>query len=54
MPFYEYRCAKCRSRFTLSMSITEHGRRRPTCPKCGSRDAAAVFSTFYAKTIRKS
>ncbi len=54
MPIYEFRCTKCRKRFTLSMSISQHGRRHPTCPKCGSRDVAALFSPFFAKTIRKS
>jgi putative FmdB family regulatory protein len=54
MPIYEFRCTKCRKRFTLSMSISQHGRRHPTCPKCGSRNVAALFSPFFAKTIRKS
>jgi len=54
MPIYEFRCAKCRTRFTLSMSIPEHDRRRPACPKCSSREVVAVLSPFFAKTIRKS
>jgi putative FmdB family regulatory protein len=54
MPIYEFRCAKCRTRFTLSMSIPEHDRRRPACPKCGAREVVAVLSPFFAKTIRKS
>ena len=54
MPIYEFRCAKCRTRFTLSLSIAEHGRRRATCPKCRSRDVVAVLSPFFAKTVRKS
>jgi putative FmdB family regulatory protein len=54
MPIYEFRCAKCRTRFSLSMTITEHDRRRPVCSKCGSRAVVAVLSTFFAKTIRKS
>jgi putative FmdB family regulatory protein len=54
MPIYQFRCAKCRKSFSESMSITQHDRRRPVCPKCGSRNVAPVFSTFFAKTIRKS
>ena len=54
MPIYEFRCAKCRTRFTLSMSIPEHDRRRPARPKCSARDVVAVLSPFFAKTIRKS
>ena len=54
MPIYEFRCTKCRKRFSKTMTITEHSRRRPVCPKCGSRAVEPVFSTFFAKTVRKS
>ena len=54
MPIYEYRCTKCRKRFTQQEGIEEHGRRRPTCPKCKSRAVQQVFSPFFAKTVRKS
>ncbi len=54
MPIYEYRCTKCRKRFSESMPISQHGRKRPVCPKCGSRAAEPVFSAFFAKTVRKS
>src|SRR5712664_1718461 len=37
MPIYEYRCAKCRKRFTAQQPISEHGRRRPGCPNCKSK-----------------
>lgn len=54
MPIYEYRCTKCRRRFNERLEISEHARRRPTCPKCGSKAVEPVFSTFFAKTVRKS
>ncbi|MGH7538804.1 MAG: FmdB family zinc ribbon protein [Gemmatimonadales bacterium] len=54
MPIYEFRCTKCRKRFSQSMSISEHARRRPVCPKCRSKAVEPVFSTFFAKTVRKS
>ena len=54
MPIYEFRCVKCRTRFILSMSISDHGRRRPACPKCSGREVVAVLSPFFAKTVRKS
>src|SRR2546426_8152861 len=38
MPIYEYRCTKCRKRFTQQEGIEEHGRRRPACPKCRSEE----------------
>ena len=54
MPIYEYRCTKCRKRFSLEQAISEHGKRRPACPKCKSRAVEPMFSTFFAKTGRKS
>ncbi|MGH7568533.1 MAG: FmdB family zinc ribbon protein, partial [Gemmatimonadales bacterium] len=32
MPTYEYRCTRCRKRFSYQQSISEHGKRRPACP----------------------
>jgi putative FmdB family regulatory protein len=54
MPIYEYRCTKCRKRFSQQQGIAEHGHKRPTCPKCKSRAVEQVYSPFFAKTIRKS
>jgi putative FmdB family regulatory protein len=54
MPTYEYRCTKCRKRFSQQEGIAQHGRRRPTCPHCKSRAVEQVFSPFFAKTVRKS
>jgi len=54
MPLYEYRCTACHEQFARTESITEHGDRRPRCPKCESRAVEPVFSPFFAKTVRKS
>ena len=54
MPIYEYRCVKCRKRFSQQEGIAEHGRKRPACPKCKSRSVEQVYSPFFAKTVRKS
>ena len=54
MPIYEYRCTKCRARFSQQQAIEEHARKRPTCPKCKSHAVEQVFSPFFAKTVRKS
>jgi putative FmdB family regulatory protein len=54
MPIYEYRCTKCRKRFSEQQPISAHGRRRPACPSCKSKAVEPVLSTFFAKTIRKS
>jgi putative FmdB family regulatory protein len=54
MAIYEFRCSRCRQRFSQSMPISQHGRRRPACPKCHSREVEPVLSAFFAKTVRKS
>jgi len=54
MPTYEYRCTKCRKRFSYEQSISAHDKRRPACPKCKSRAVEQVFSTFFVQTGRKS
>ena len=54
MPTYEYRCEKCRKRFSRVETISQHGKKRPKCPKCGSAKVMQVFSSFFAKTGKKS
>lgn len=54
MPTYEYTCSKCGKRFTAILGIAEHEKKKPACPKCGSRAVAQRFSAFTAKTSRKS
>jgi len=54
MPTYDYRCRKCNRRFSLVMSISEHGRRKPVCPRCKSRRVEREFTAFFAKTSKKS
>lgn len=54
MPMYEYRCAACKRSFTVRHSIEEHDRKRPKCPKCGSRKVEQKFGSFFAKTAKKS
>jgi putative FmdB family regulatory protein len=54
MPTYEYRCGKCKKRFSRIEAISQHGGKRLKCPKCGSTKVQQVFSAFYAKTAKKS
>lgn len=54
MPSYDFRCGGCRKKFSLVMSIIERERKRIKCPKCGSQRVETVFSSFFAKTSRKS
>ena len=55
MPVYDYHCASCGHDFALTQSVGDHERAtRVTCPKCKSAKVERVFSTFFAKTTRKS
>jgi putative FmdB family regulatory protein len=53
MPIYEYRCGKCGHEWSRQELLADHGRERPTCPKCGAA-AEQMVSSFFAKTVRKS
>lgn len=54
MPAYDFRCGGCGKKFSLTMTIGERTRKRIKCPKCSSSKAEPVFSSFSAKTSRKS
>jgi putative FmdB family regulatory protein len=54
MPTYEYRCPKCEKAFSVVMHITEHDQSKVKCPSCGSGEVVQQYSTFYAKTSKKS
>ena len=45
MPIYEYRCRKCRTRFSvLTLRVSE--KPKPHCDACGSRAADRLLSRF--------
>lgn len=54
MPTYEYECADCRKKFSLVMSISEHDKTKPLCPKCKGKKVRQCISAFTSKTSRKS
>jgi putative FmdB family regulatory protein len=54
MPLYEYQCKDCKKTFSLRLHITEHEKARPKCPHCGSRKLTQQYSSFFAKTTKKS
>jgi len=54
MPTYEYRCQKCGERFEQVQHVAEPRKAKTRCPKCGSVSVKRVFSTFFAKTGKKS
>ena len=54
MPTYDYRCEKCRKKFSLTMTIAQHDSKRVTCPKCGSRKVTQQIGNFFCVTSDKS
>jgi len=54
VPTYEYRCQDCGHKFVEVLSLSEHEKHKPQCPKCKSRKVEQVFGEFYAKTSRKA
>lgn len=54
MPAYDFRCGGCGKKFSLTMRISERSHKRIKCPKCSSSKAEPVFTSFFAKTSRKS
>jgi putative FmdB family regulatory protein len=54
MPTYEFICRKCGKRFSEAMTIAEHGKKKPKCPKCSSHQVEQSIAVFYANTSKKS
>jgi putative FmdB family regulatory protein len=54
MPTYEYICSKCAKKFSLTMTITEHDRKKAKCPKCKSSRVKQKFGAFFPVTSDKS
>jgi putative FmdB family regulatory protein len=54
MPIYEYRCNKCGEHFTVTMTILEHDRSKPRCPKCKSTEVEQLLTDVYVQTSKKS
>ena len=54
MPTYEYRCEACGHEFVAILSLTEHDKTAPSCPKCRSDKVEQCVSVINVKTSRKS
>lgn len=53
MSDYDYVCQACKKRFTVTMSIAEHGKKRVKCPKCKSTRVSQSIALFFAQTKKK-
>jgi putative FmdB family regulatory protein len=54
MPRYEFLCEKCQKTFEQTMTISEHEKVKPTCPKCKGTKVVLQFGGFMAQTKKKS
>lgn len=54
MPTYDFKCKKCNKEFSLVLTIKEHDEKGFKCPHCNSTEVEQQYSTFFAKTSRKS
>ena len=56
MPTYEFNCEKCANAFSLILSIREYEKEkeRIRCPKCKSKRVKQAFSSFIARTTKKT
>ena len=54
MPTYEFRCNACEKAFSIVMKVADLEKSRVAYPRCGKKDVRRVFSSFFAKTSRKS
>jgi putative FmdB family regulatory protein len=54
MPTYEYRCEGCGREFTVVLTVSEHDKAKPRCPKCKSAKVQHALSAVTVKTSRKS
>ena len=54
MPSYDYKCSKCGKKFTVIMTISEHGAKKVHCPKCKSVKVSRQITGFFCQTSRKS
>lgn len=53
MPSYDYKCENCNKKFTITCTISEHEKKRVSCPKCSSRKVKQQVSSFFAVTSHK-
>jgi putative FmdB family regulatory protein len=54
MPIYEYHCKECQHDFSVKMSMADHEQQTIACPACKGKKVIPHYSTFYAKTSKKS
>ncbi len=54
MPTYEYECKKCGNKFSLTMAMDEHQKKKVRCPKCKCESIKHIVASVFVTTSRKS
>jgi putative FmdB family regulatory protein len=54
MPTYEYCCENCGKVFSVRLSMPEHDQGNVSCPHCKGWNIVQQYTSFYAKTAKKS
>ena len=54
MPVYDYVCLDCNQTFETALSLNEHDKENPKCPRCGSKNVEKEVAAFFAVTSKKS
>lgn len=54
MPIYDFKCSRCKKKFTRFMSIAEFESKKRKCPKCGSSKVDQLITSFLTITAKKS
>ena len=54
MPTYEFKCEKCKKRFSFLITVSEYERKKFRCPKCKSTRVKQQITSFQAVTSKKS
>ncbi len=52
MPTYDFRCAKCKHKFTIMVGISEKDKVK--CPACGSNKVNQLFTGCQVRTSGNS
>lgn len=54
MPDYDFKCEKCKKKFTLQLTISEYENTKFRCPKCKSTRVKQQIAPFQTVTSSKS
>ena len=54
MPHYDFRCQKCKRKFSKTMHMSDLDKGGVKCPRCGSKKVEQLVATFSVVTSKKS